>query len=93
MEDYNTCLKKMVDVIRIADAQHKAGVMSALDLKAEAQRGSIFPYSKVGKPQAAVSFFKKYVPKTYLKVSTKLAEALHRADGVPKIINGSSFAR
>lgn len=74
MGDYNTCLKKMVDVIRIADAQHKAGVMSALDLKAEAQGELIFPYSKVGKPQAAVSFFKKYVPKTYLKVSTKLAE-------------------
>lgn len=74
MGDYNACLKKMVDVIRIADAQHRAGVLGALDLKGEAQGELIFPYSKVGKPQAAVGFFKKYAPTTYLKVSTKLAE-------------------
>ena len=70
---YDLSLSKMLSVIKLAREQHAAGVTSAIDLVAEAQNELIFPYSKIGKPAAAIMFFAKYAPERYLDLSSRLA--------------------
>ena len=70
---YDLSLSKLLSVIKMAKAQHDAGVAAAIDLAAEAQNELVYPYSKIGKPAAAIAFFGKYAPRRYLDLSSRLA--------------------
>lgn len=80
MGEYAASLDRMLKVIKIADEQKKQGIKGAIDLRREAENNLIMPYAKVGKPSAAVAFFKRYTGDRYLELTAKLATQYTEAE-------------
>ena len=70
---YDVALSKLLAVIKRATAHERAGIRGAIELRKEAQDELIYPYAKVGKPEAAVTFFKRYAPNRFLELAGTLA--------------------
>ncbi len=70
---YDLSLDRFLQVLKIAEQQQAAGMKSGIELRAEALNDLVLPFAKVGKPTAAIAFFKKYSPDKYLDMSSRLA--------------------
>ncbi len=73
MGEYDDSLRRFLDVIELADRRLAEGVTGAIALKREAQNEAVLPYSKVGRPEKAIEFFKKLAPERYLDITSRLA--------------------
>ncbi|MFO0744104.1 MAG: tetratricopeptide repeat protein [Myxococcota bacterium] len=73
MGDYDTSLKRFIQVIEIADKRANDGQKGAIPLRRESQNEMTLPYSKVKKPEGAIAFFKQYAPDRYLEIAGRLA--------------------
>lgn len=71
--DFETSLKRFVQVVEIADKRANEGQKGAIPLRREAQNEMTLPYSKVKKPEGAIAFFKQYAPDRYLEIAGRLA--------------------
>lgn len=73
LASYDDSMRRFLDVIRIADERMASGQQGAIALKREAQNELVLPYSKIGKPEKAIEFFKGVSPERYLDIAARLA--------------------
>lgn len=73
LADYETSLKRFIQVIEIAEKRANEGQKGAIPLRREAQNEMTLPYSKTKKPEGAIAFFKQYAPDRYLDIAGRLA--------------------
>ncbi len=71
---YDVSMSRFLAVIKMARQQHELGMQGAFDLMTEVQSELVYPYSKIGKPGASITFFKRYAPERYLQITSRLAQ-------------------
>lgn len=74
MGNYDISLDRLLKVLKVAESHHKSlGVETARQLAKQARNDLVLPYAKIGKPSAAIAFFKRYAPDSYLNLCSRLA--------------------
>jgi tetratricopeptide (TPR) repeat protein len=71
---YEPALERFLEVIRRGEEAKAKRQPLKIDLTANAQADMIRPYAKVGKPKAALGFFQRYAPGSYLELTGDLAK-------------------